>query len=105
MNAEPLLEVLENHDLSSAFALKVAGWTCRNVTGEVGEEWEMWHDPSGRMRQLPKFAESLDALLPFMSKESVSINRSENWEVVVNGNNMADSSLPRALCILLILAK
>lgn len=96
------LDTFSDAELSEVFAREVAGW----VRTDRVYDWQL---PDGRILQgeVPIFAESVDALLPFIGVRSLQILRTlaSSWNVwIASVGDVNAPTLPRALCISLILA-
>lgn len=96
------LHALSDAQLSEVFAVEVAGWT---RTERIYD----WQIPGGIILQggVPIFAESVDALLPFIGVRNIQMLRtlSTSWNVwVASVGDVNAPTLARALCIALILA-
>jgi hypothetical protein len=68
--------------LSREFALNVANWRLISREDGDGFSWELWHDENGKMVNPPNFAESVDALMPYVSKfMNIAGGASDGWSV------------------------
>jgi hypothetical protein len=101
--------------LNAAFAEKVAGWfRCERMGKQVLYDPEGGHVLIGDTHCMPKFTESMDAVLPWLEKFNGHTNgpeinfQSGQWEVILNGCTTRDratcASLPRAAVIALLRA-
>jgi hypothetical protein len=82
--------------LSREFAINVANWRVEKIESLEGDgSWEMWRNENGVVVFPPKFAESVDLLLPFVNKFMNISGSNGFWCVnfVVNSrNDMATGS-------------
>ena len=87
----PELESLTDAQLSEVFAVEVAGWVDVNTIH--------WQKPDveklphwNRFAPLPLFAASADAVLPFLEKHSISVERVcyEEWSIVIDPSDAPD---------------
>ena len=113
---ETNLESLSTTELSSVFAQEIADWWVQEFLDENDCAAFIWHGKDGVMCFPPKFAESVDAVLPFLLNLrwymiDMGANRSIDVKCLVSLTgyigmciNNEKVTLAQAICIAIIRA-